>query len=304
MSARLQTASNHSGEALDSRVLVVDDEQALAKILAKALAQDEATVLAALESDGRFVYLARQVPDDVADRVRALSIDGRMAVANMAVEAGADTGLFPADDVTAAYLEGRRLHQLVYVGSDSVYGLGADVVTEDTSVEPTGYYALAKYVGERVMECAARASSVPLLVLRMTSVYGPGDPHASYGPNAFARSLARDRSVRIFGGGEEERDHIFVDDVANIAVGLLRNDAAGVFNVATGQSQSFADVVKILRDLVPYEVEVISAPRKSAITHRQFDIARLRSTVPAFRFTSLRDGLRATLRGFGATSGG
>lgn len=204
----------------------------------------------------------------------------------------------------AAYLEGRRLLQLVYVGSDSVYGLGADVVTEDTSVEPTGYYAVSKYVGERVMECAARASSVPLLVLRMTSVYGPGDPHASYGPNAFARSLARDRSVRIFGGGEEERDHIYVDDVANIALGLLRNGAAGVFNVATGQSQSFADVVKVLRDLVPYEVEVISAPRKSAITHRRFDIARLRSTVPAFRFTSLRDGLRATLRGFGATSGG
>ena len=37
----------------------------------------------------------------------ALSIDERMAVSNMAVEAGADTGLFPADEVTAAYLEGR-----------------------------------------------------------------------------------------------------------------------------------------------------------------------------------------------------
>ena len=37
----------------------------------------------------------------------ALSIDERMAVSNMAVEAGADTGLFPADEVTAVYLEGR-----------------------------------------------------------------------------------------------------------------------------------------------------------------------------------------------------
>jgi 3-isopropylmalate/(R)-2-methylmalate dehydratase large subunit len=38
---------------------------------------------------------------------RSLTIDERMAVSNMAVEAGADTGLFPADDVTAAYLEDR-----------------------------------------------------------------------------------------------------------------------------------------------------------------------------------------------------
>ena len=38
---------------------------------------------------------------------RRSTIDERMAVSNMAVEAGADTGLFPADDITAAYLEGR-----------------------------------------------------------------------------------------------------------------------------------------------------------------------------------------------------
>jgi 3-isopropylmalate/(R)-2-methylmalate dehydratase large subunit len=43
----------------------------------------------------------------VGDGAEALSIDDRLAVANMAVEAGAETGLFPADDTTRAYLEGR-----------------------------------------------------------------------------------------------------------------------------------------------------------------------------------------------------
>ena len=203
----------------------------------------------------------------------------------------------------AAYLEGCRLRRLVYIGSDAVYAFGDDVVTEDTPVAPTGYYALGKYAAERVVDCAARASSVPLLVLRVTGVYGPGDPHASYGPNAFARSLARERSVRIFGAGEEERDHVYVDDVAAIVVGLLRSGAAGVFNVATGQSRSFADVVKAMRDLVPYDVEVRSLPRKSTITHRRFDIARLSRALPDLRFTTMREGLRATLRAFGAIAG-
>jgi 3-isopropylmalate/(R)-2-methylmalate dehydratase large subunit len=36
-----------------------------------------------------------------------LTMDERLAVANMAVEAGSETGLFPADEVTAAYLQGR-----------------------------------------------------------------------------------------------------------------------------------------------------------------------------------------------------
>jgi len=43
----------------------------------------------------------------VGDGAAALTIDERMAVSNMAVEAGADTGIFPADDVTLEYLEGR-----------------------------------------------------------------------------------------------------------------------------------------------------------------------------------------------------
>jgi 3-isopropylmalate/(R)-2-methylmalate dehydratase large subunit len=48
-----------------------------------------------------------QVLEFVGPGAEALSIDERLAVANMAVEAGSETGLFPADETTARYLEGR-----------------------------------------------------------------------------------------------------------------------------------------------------------------------------------------------------
>jgi 3-isopropylmalate/(R)-2-methylmalate dehydratase large subunit len=54
----------------------------------------------------------------VGPGVEALSIDERLAVANMAVEAGAETGLFGADETTAAYLDGRRAGEWVVERSD------------------------------------------------------------------------------------------------------------------------------------------------------------------------------------------
>src|SRR5438874_11084294 len=43
----------------------------------------------------------------VGEGAAGLSIDERLAVANMAVEAGSETGFFPADETVATYLDGR-----------------------------------------------------------------------------------------------------------------------------------------------------------------------------------------------------
>lgn len=200
----------------------------------------------------------------------------------------------------ARYLQDHPVGLCVSMGSDAVYGFEVNPVTEDTPVNPAGYYAMGKFAAERVMDLGARSAKIPLLALRVTGVYGPGDPHGSYGPNAFARSLAKDRSVRIFGGGEEERDHLYVDDVAALTTALIRARATGVLNLATGESRSFADVVKATRSLVPYDVMVTNAPRAGAITHRRFDTGRLQRAVPGFTFTPFHEGLRATLAAFGA----
>jgi len=200
------------------------------------------------------------------------------------------------------FVQAHDVGKCVYLSSDSVYGFEYNPVTEDTPVSPDNYYAIAKYTGEFILRFIAEAKGFPLLILRLPGVFGPGDPHVAYGPNTFARTLASEKTIRLFGHGEEQRDHLYIDDAVRLIAGLGHSEATGVINVATGHCRSFADIVETIRQLVPYEFKVVTAPRKRPITHRCYDITRLQDAAPGFRYTPFEEGLRHTLATFGALS--
>jgi 3-isopropylmalate/(R)-2-methylmalate dehydratase large subunit len=72
----------------------------------------------------------------VGDGARSLTIDERMAVANMAVEAGAETGLFPADDTTRAYLSERVTREWVQLRSDEDAQIAREVTIDLDTLGP------------------------------------------------------------------------------------------------------------------------------------------------------------------------
>lgn len=199
------------------------------------------------------------------------------------------------------YLENRAPGACVYISSDAVYPFRVNPVTEDTAIEPANLYALGKYAGERILARQSEMKGWPFLNLRPTALYGPGDSHGSYGPNSFMRSLLKDKTVRLFGQGEEQRDHLHVEDAARLVYQLVAVKASGTYNLATGHSNSFSEVVEALRRVASEPFEVIFAPRKAPVTHRHFDVSKLFLAVPGFRFQSLEEGLadyyRSSVRG-------
>lgn len=196
----------------------------------------------------------------------------------------------------ARYLESHPAGLCVYISSDAVYPFRYNPITESAPVEPANFYALAKYAGERILARLVESAGLRLLTLRLTALYGPGDPHGSYGPNSFMRSLVEQNRIRLFGEGEERRDHLHVDDAAQLVHHLVVANVSGTYNLATGHSRSFSDVVEVLRQVVPVSFEVVSLPRKGPITHRHFDVTKLFLQVPGFRFMSLEQGLAGYFR--------
>lgn len=201
-------------------------------------------------------------------------------------------------------LRARPPGKFVYLSSDGVYPMRDDPITEATPLNPEDtLYALAKHTGECLSRKLLGGTGVPVLILRPTTVFGPGDTHKSYGPNRFARTLAADREIRIFGQGEETRDHLYIDDAVRLIERLVSSGATGTYNLASGASRSFSEVVEAFRKIAPYDFSVTLAPRKGEITHRRYDVSRLTRQVPGFAFTDFDTGLRATLEFFSRSTG-
>lgn len=185
-------------------------------------------------------------------------------------------------------LETTGCAHLVYFSSDAVYNPAVARVTEDTPASPQDLYGAMHYTREIMARSLAR---VPVLVLRATLVYGLDDTHNSYGPNRFRRAAQKDGKITLFGGGEETRDHIHVDDVAALAVRCLLHRSTGTLNVATGRSISFKELAQLVARQFEKPVEFVETPRANSITHRHYDVTNLIKAFPDFCFTPLEDGV-------------
>jgi len=187
-----------------------------------------------------------------------------------------------------AAIEKSGCAHLVYFSSDAVYDAAVSRITEDTPASPQDLYGVMHYTREIMARSLAK---VPVLVLRPTLVYGLDDTHNSYGPNRFRRAAQKDGKITLFGGGEETRDHIHVDDVAALTVRSLLHKSTGTLNVATGTSKSFYEIAEIAAKQFGNRIEIITTPRANPVTQRHFDVTSLIKAFPDFRFIAPEDGI-------------
>lgn len=187
---------------------------------------------------------------------------------------------------------------IVVFSTLSVYGdSGTDLnITEHTPVGPTSPYGIGKLAAELLVRHAAASAGVRCVVLRPCKIYGPGDTAHTYGPVRFIEEVFESGRVDVYGDGRELRDFIFVDDVVQAAVGLSLGAHDGTFNVATGASHSFLEILELLRTCGAGPFEARHVPRRRAAIDQRVDPRRLRQALPGLSFTTLAGGVAETYR--------
>ena len=71
------------------------------------------------------------------DGIKNLSIDDRLCIANMAIEAGAKNGIFPVDEVTLEYVNGRTIREYQVFEADADAQYDEEIVIDMSELRPT-----------------------------------------------------------------------------------------------------------------------------------------------------------------------
>jgi nucleoside-diphosphate-sugar epimerase len=185
-----------------------------------------------------------------------------------------------------------KVAHVINISSDAVYADGPLPLTESSPMAPTSLHGAMHLARELAFGAEADA---PLANLRPTLIYGASDPHNGYGPNRFRRLAEEGKDIVLFGNGEERRDHIYVDDVAELIFRVLQHRSSGALNIATGEVHSFMEIANATAEIAGKTVGVKTTPRVGPMPHngyRPFDNAACKQAFPDFRYTPMAEGLR------------
>jgi UDP-glucose 4-epimerase len=190
-----------------------------------------------------------------------------------------------------AALQRKPVAQVVYISSDAVYKDSTNPITEASCAEPNSLHGVMHLAREVALR---QAYAGPLALVRPTLVYGLNDPHNGYGPNRFRRLAAQGQDIVLFGEGEERRDHVDVQDVADLVLHIVRRRSAGVANAVSGQVVSFRELAEFAASAFLPQVTVQGSTRIGAMPHngfRAFDNRALCAALPGLHFRNWQEGL-------------
>ncbi|MET7697867.1 NAD-dependent epimerase/dehydratase family protein [Streptomyces sp. NPDC005485] len=198
--------------------------------------------------------------------------------------------------VTQRVLETARdigLRRLVFASSSSVYGNAETYPTVETvRPSPVSPYGVTKLAAEHLCETYRTAFGVPVVSLRLFSVYGPRQRPDM----AFARLVAAaftHRPFPLYGDGEQSRDFTYVGDVVTAMRQAALSPWSGVANLGGGSEVTMNQVIALLGRLATPPRIVRGPSRPGDAQRTAADITLAQESFGYRPGTNLRTGLGA-----------
>lgn len=191
------------------------------------------------------------------------------------------------------------VRKIIYASSSATYGTPSYLPIDEAHPQrPESPYGITKLVGEHYLRYYAANGGPSFTAFRYGNVFGPRqDPSGEAGVIAiFASRILAGKPIRIDWDGEQQKDYVFVGDVARANVLALTAADGELINIGTGQGTSVNALHREIAKAAGRDVSVEHAPKRQGdIRTCIFSIDKAKSLLGWHPQTGLAEGIEQTV---------
>jgi ADP-L-glycero-D-manno-heptose 6-epimerase len=199
--------------------------------------------------------------------------------------------------------------KFIYASSAATYGDGSLGYSDKNEISrqlrPLNMYGYSKQlVDEFVIK---NGFDKKVTGIKFFNVFGPNEYHkgdmCSMVFKAYHQIL-KEGKVKLFAStvpeiadGEQKRDFVYVKDCVDILYYFMKNNAAGIYNLGSGQANTWINMMKAVFQAMALEenIEIVSMPDYLRGKYQNFteaDMRKLKKVKPDLSFQSLENSVK------------
>ena len=164
-----------------------------------------------------------------------------------------------------------KVKKILFLGSSCIYPKMApqpmreEYLLSGPLEETNIWYAVAKIAGIKLVQAYNKQHNLDSICAMPTNLFGPNDNYdlkTSHVLPALLRKfheakINNKKNVEIWGTGKPRREFLYVEDLSDALIFLMKNDVAmseaDIFNIGYGSDITIKELAKIIADVVNYK---------------------------------------------------
>ncbi|WP_026478016.1 GDP-mannose 4,6-dehydratase [Alkaliphilus transvaalensis] len=202
----------------------------------------------------------------------------------------------------SAYKNCRMLKRFIYASTASVYGAATILPTKEEYYKIELPYAASKFSAEHYCSVYYTMYKLPISILRLSNVYGPGqttlNPYCGVVAKFF-EAINLKEPIIIYGNGNQTRDFTYIEDALSAFILAAINEKAigQVYNVGTGIETSIISLANEIKLISNHSENLVKFRQKrpiDVVNRRNIDSSRIQEDLNWKINYTLSEGLKET----------
>lgn len=203
---------------------------------------------------------------------------------------------------TVSFIEEMRkakVRKIIFSSSACVYGTPNKLpIKEDAPLRPDNPYGASKASIETFLQTYNAIHGFDSIILRYFNPYGPGEKHVPEThaiPNFIKATLVK-KPIPLYWKGEQIRDFIYIEDLAQAHIDVLNQTGYQVFNIGTEKGVKVKDVIDEIFKIVGYKTPIKDLGKRRGDVHANYASSeKLKKATGWSAKVSLSEGLKRTI---------